>query len=191
MNIRIAMRLIVVAALLLTGCGYNRLQQLEEAVFRAWSNVESTLQRRADLIPNLVEVVRGYAVHEKQTLEAILRARSAAAAVRISTDKLSDPASLQRLQAAQAALASNLNRLLLIAERYPELKASDSFLDLQTQLEGTENRIAVARRRYNQAVERFNAAIRKFPFNLTNKFLLGDDSFDAFGELFGLRGKFR
>lgn len=171
-SLRFTASLLLFSAVTLGGCGYNRLQQLEEAVFSAWSDVASTLQRRADLIPNLVEVVRGYAAHEQQTLNAVTRARAEAAAVRISSTELGDPEALQRLQAAQGALAAAMNRLLLVVERYPDLKASAAFLDLQTQLEGTENRITVARRRYNQAVEQFNAAIRKFPDNLTNKFLL-------------------
>jgi LemA protein len=162
--------LVLVAAVSVTGCGYNHLQRLEEDVFRAWGDLESTLQRRADLIPNLVETVRGYAAHEQQTLAAVIQARAAAA--ELSTDDLSDPDALQRIQQAQGALSIALSRLLAVVERYPELKASASFLDLQTQLAGTENRIDVARRRYNQAVEAFNSAIRKFPYHLTNRFLL-------------------
>ena len=163
---------LIVVALLFSGCGYNKLQQLEEAVFRSWSDVESTLQRRADLIPNLVEVVKGYAAHERETLQAVTEARANATSVKLSAQDLSDPAALQRLQQAQGALSSALSRLLLVVERYPDLKANQNFLDLQNQLEGTENRINVARQRYNQAVELFNSSIRRFPYNLTNNLLL-------------------
>ena len=148
--------------LLLTSCGYNSLQQKEEAVFKAWADIESNLQRRGDLIPNLVEVVKGYAKHEKETLEAVINARAKATSIQLSAEDLSDPAAMQALQAAQGGLTSALSRLMVVAERYPDLKANQNFLDLQHQLEGTENRINVARQRYNQTVEIFNAAIRKF-----------------------------
>jgi LemA protein len=154
------------------GCGYNTMQQNEEAVFKAWGNVESSLQRRADLIPNLVEVVKGYAAHEKETLQAVIEARAKATAVNISASDLGNPEAMQRLQAAQGALSSALARLMVVVERYPDLKANQNFLDLQNQLEGTENRINVARQRYNQAVEIFNFSIRKFPNSLTNNLLL-------------------
>ncbi|BCL61495.1 LemA family lipoprotein [Desulfomarina profundi] len=156
----------------LAGCGYNSLQVKEEAVFKTWADVESTLQRRADLIPNLVETVKGYAKHEAETLEAVINARSKAGAVQLTTDDLSDPAAMQKLQAAQGGLTSALSKLMLVVERYPDLKANQNFLDLQSQLEGTENRINVARQRYNKAVEVFNRAIRVFPASLTNSLLL-------------------
>ncbi len=156
----------------LAGCGYNSLQVKEEAVFKAWADVESTLQRRADLIPNLVETVKGYAKHEAETLEAVINARSKAGAVQLTTDDLSNPAAMQKLQAAQGGLTSALSKLMLVVERYPDLKANQNFLDLQSQLEGTENRINVARQRYNKAVEVFNRAIRVFPASLTNSLLL-------------------
>ena len=156
----------------LSGCGYNTMQQLEEAVFKSWGDVESNLQRRADLIPNLVEVVKGTAAHERETLEAVVNARSKATAVQPSAEDLGNPQAMQQLQAAQGALSSALARLMVVVERYPDLKANQNFLDLQNQLEGTENRINVARQRYNQAVEAFNFAIRKFPNNLTNSLLL-------------------
>jgi LemA protein len=158
--------------LLFTGCGYNTLQQQEEAVFKAWGDVEANLQRRADLIPNLVEVVKGYATHEKDTLTAVVEARSKATSVKLSAEDLSKADAMQKLQQAQGELSSALSRLMVVVERYPELKANQNFLDLQNQLEGTENRINVARQRFNQAVEVFNSAIRKFPYNLTNNFLL-------------------
>lgn len=154
------------------GCGYNTMQQNEEAVLKAWGNVESSLQRRADLIPNLVEVVKGYAAHEKETLQAVIEARAKATAVNISASDLGNPEAMQRLRAAQGELSSALARLMVVVERYPDLKANQNFQDLQNQLEGTENRINVARQRYNQAVETFNFSIRKFPNSLTNRLLL-------------------
>lgn len=160
------------AAFLLTSCGYNALQIQEEQVFKAWADVEATLQRRADLIPNLVATVKGYAAHEKETLEAVINARAKATSVQLSPQDLSNPAAMQQLTEAQGGLTSALSRLMLVVERYPDLKANQNFLDLQNQLEGTENRINVARQRYNGAVEGFNAAIRTFPQNLTNNFIL-------------------
>lgn len=157
---------------LVSGCGYNALQTKEEAVFKAWGDIESSLQRRADLIPHLVATVKGYASHEKETLEAVINARAKATSVQIATKDLSNPAAMQQLQDVQGGLSSALARLMVVVEQYPDLKANQNFLDLQNQLEGTENRINVARQRYNQAVETFNAAIRKFPENLTNNFLL-------------------
>ena len=154
------------------GCGYNTMQQYEEAVLKAWGNVESSLQRRADLIPNLVEVVKGYAAHEKETLEAVIEARAKATAVNINASDLGNPEAMQRLRAAQGELSSALARLMVVVERYPDLKANQNFLELQNQLEGTENRINVARQRYNQAVETFNFSIRRFPNSLTNSLLL-------------------
>jgi LemA protein len=164
--------LLLVALLTMNGCGYNSLQVKEEGVFKAWADVEATLQRRGDLIPNLVETVKGYASHEKETLEAVIKARSQATAVKISPEDLGNPQAMLQLQQVQGELSSALSRLLLVVERYPDLKANQGFLDLQTQLEGTENRINVARQRYNAAVEDFNGAIRKFPQSLTNSLLL-------------------
>jgi LemA protein len=164
----------------LSGCGYNTMQQLEEAVNKSWGDVESNLQRRADLIPNLVEVVKGYANHERETLEAVVNARSKATSVQLSPQDLGNPQAMQQFQAAQGALSSALARLMVVVERYPDLKANQNFLDLQNQLEGTENRINVARQRYNQAVEAFNFAIRKFPNNLTNSFILHLDRKEYF-----------
>ena len=171
---RLLLRLItaVMTLTLVTGCGYNALQTKEEAVFKAWADIESSLQRRADLIPNLVETVKGYATHEKDTLEAVITARSKATSVQIAPKDLSNPAAMQQLQEAQGGLSSALSRLMVVVEQYPDLKANQNFLDLQSQLEGTENRINVARQRYNQTVEAFNGAIRAFPESLTNKLLL-------------------
>lgn len=163
---------IILSLFLFSGCGYNSLQMKEETVFKAWSDIESTLQRRADLIPNLVEVVKGYAKHEKETLEAVIEARAKATSTQLPPEALSDPAAMQQFQAAQGGLTSALSRLMVVVEQYPDLKANQNFLDLQTQLEGTENRINVARQRYNETVEDFNASIRRFPESLTNKFLL-------------------
>ena len=164
--------LLVFLLFVLGGCGYNTMQQQEEAVQKAWGDVESTLQRRSDLIPNLVSVVKGYAAHEKETLQAVVEARAKATSVNLTAKDLGNPQAMQRLQEAQGQLSSALSRLMVVVERYPDLKANQNFLDLQSQLEGTENRINVARQRYNAAVESFNYAIRKFPNSLTNKFML-------------------
>lgn len=171
---RHALRSVVLGLLVtaLWGCGYNAMQQLEEGVFKAWGDVESNLQRRADLIPNLVEVVKGYAAHEKETLQAVVEARAKATSVQISPSDLGDAEAMQRFQAAQGGLSSALSRLMVVVERYPDLKANQNFMDLQNQLEGTENRINVARQRFNKAVEQFNFSIRKFPNSLTNNLLL-------------------
>jgi LemA protein len=158
--------------LLLSGCGYNSIQENEEAVFSAWADVEATYQRRADLIPNLVETVKGYAAHEKDTLTEVTNARAKVGQVNISAENLGDAATLQQFQQAQGELSGALSRLLVVAESYPDLKASENFSDLQHQLEGTENRINVARQRYNAAVQTFNTSIRTFPNKLTNDFLL-------------------
>jgi LemA protein len=166
------MTLLIFTLFLLGGCGYNSLQVLEEGVLKAWADVESTLQRRNDLIPNLVETVKGYAGHEAETLEAVIKARSQATSIKLSPDDLSDPSAMVQFQQAQGGLNSALSRLMVVVEQYPDLKANQNFLDLQTQLEGTENRINVARQRYNQAVEIFNGAIRKFPASLTNSLML-------------------
>ena len=164
--------LLLLPLLALSGCGYNQIQQNEEGVTAAWADVEATYQRRADLIPNLVETVKAYAAHERETLQAVTQARAKVGQVNITAKDLNDPAALARFQAAQGELSGALSRLLVVAERYPDLKASQNFSDLQHQLEGTENRINVARQRYNEAVRIFNTSIRTFPNNLTNKFLL-------------------
>ena len=171
---------ILTLLLLLTGCGYNQLQQQEESVFKAWADVESTLQRRADLIPNLVETVKGFAGHEKETLQAVIEARAKATSVTLNTKDLGSAQAMQQLADAQGGLSSALSRLMVVVERYPDLKANQNFMDLQNQLEGTENRINVARQRYNRAVETFNTAIRKFPASLTNGLLLHLDRKEYF-----------
>ncbi len=171
---------VVFPLLFLSGCGYNSLQVKEESVFKAWADVEATLQRWGDLIPNLVKTVKGYASHEAETLEAVVNARSKATSVQLSTEDLSNPQAMSQFQAAQGGLASALSKLMVVVERYPDLKANQNFLDLQTQLEGTENRINVARQRYNEVVEMFNGSIRKFPESLTNSLILHLDRKEYF-----------
>jgi LemA protein len=156
----------------LSGCGYNDLQGLDEDTKAAWSEVVNQYQRRADLIPNLVATVKGYAAHEKDTLEGVVQARAQATGIQVTPDTLKDPAAFEKFQQAQAGLTSALGRLIAIAENYPNLKADQNFRDLQSQLEGTENRIAVARKRYIDRVAEYNKMVRYFPTNLTAKFLL-------------------
>jgi LemA protein len=156
----------------LYGCGYNEMQVKEEAVFAAWGDVEAAYQRRADLVPNLVEVVKGYAKHENETFKAVTEARAKVGTVQVSKEMLGRPEAVAGFQQAQSQLGSALSRLLVVAEQYPNLKANQNFLDLQNQLEGTENRINVARVRYNRAVQEFNSGIRTFPNSLTNSLLL-------------------
>jgi len=156
----------------LSGCGYNVMQANEEAVFSAWGDVEASYQRRADLIPNLVEVVKGYAKHEADTLTAVTEARAKVGSMQISKQMINDPQAFARFQQAQGELSGALSRLMVVVERYPDLKANQNFLDLQNQLEGTENRINVARVRYNKAVQEFNTSIRTFPNSMTNSLLL-------------------
>ncbi|MDD2499509.1 MAG: LemA family protein [Geobacter sp.] len=156
----------------LSGCGYNTMQANEEAVIAAWGNVESSYQRRNDLIPNLVEVVKGYAKHEADTLKAVTEARAKVGSMQLSKEVINDPAALTKFQQNQGELSSALSRLMVVAEKYPDLKANQNFLDLQKQLEGTENRINVARERYNKTVQLFNTSIRTFPNSMTNSMLL-------------------
>src|SRR5690606_16901858 len=151
----------------LSGCGYNQLQSDDEAVKAAWAEVLNQYQRRADLVPNLVNVVKGYAAHEKEVLTQVTEARARVGSVQASPELLEDPQAFQRFQAAQGEMSSALSRLLVVAENYPQLKADTSFRDLQAQLEGTENRIAVARNRYIKAVQSYNLTVRRFPTNLT------------------------
>ncbi|MBU0680730.1 MAG: LemA family protein [Proteobacteria bacterium] len=156
----------------LSGCGYNSIQKNDEAVIAAWGDVEASYQRRADLIPNLVETVKAYAAHEKETLTAVVEARSKVSQVKLGADVLNNPQAMAQFQSAQGGLSSALSRLMVVVEKYPDLKANQNFADLQHQLEGTENRINVARVRYNEAVRIYNTSIRTFPNNLTNNFLL-------------------
>ncbi len=155
-----------------SGCGYNQMQANEEAVKAAWGDVEAAYQRRNDLIPNLVEVVKGYAKHESETLIAVTEARAKVGSVKMDKSLLDDPNALSQFQQAQGGLSSALSRLMVVVEKYPDLKANQNFQDLQHQLEGTENRINVARTRFNKAVETFNVSVRTFPNSLTNSLLL-------------------
>ncbi len=156
--------IIVISAFWMKGV-YNDLVGRDEAVKTAWSQVENQYQRRADLIPNLVNVVRGYATHERETLEAVVNARAAASKTTINAASL-DPEALQKFQAAQGELSSALSKLMVVMERYPELKANEGFRDLQAQLEGTENRISVERKRFNDVAQSYNTHIRSFPTNI-------------------------
>lgn len=165
---------------MMTGCGYNTIQQNEEWVFAAWGDVEASYQRRADLIPNLVETVKAYASHEKETLTAVTEARAKVGTIQVGKDVINNPEMVQKFQQSQGELSSALSRLMVVVEKYPDLKANQSFLDLQNQLEGTENRINVARVRYNKAVQIFNTSIRTFPNNLTNAMLLQLQRKEAF-----------
>ena len=156
--------LVLLLAGLLSGCGYNTIQQKDEAVSAAWSQVLNVYKRRADLVPNLVATVRGYAAHEQQVLTQVTEARSRVGSINVNAD---DPASIEQFQQAQGQLQSAIGRLLLVSENYPQLKADQNFLQLQAQLEGTENRITVERQRYIEAVQDYNTYIRRFPVNLT------------------------
>jgi LemA protein len=163
-------RLLALATLagsLLSGCGYNEFQTKDEATKAAWSEVVNQYQRRADLIPNLVNTVKGYATHERETLEAVTRARAAATSFQITPEVLNNPEAFQKFQQVQGELSGALSRLMVVSEKYPELKADASFRDLQSQLEGTENRITVARQRYIASVQDYNVSVRQFPNNLT------------------------
>jgi LemA protein len=166
------LRSVVPAALLAlaTGCGFQSIPQADNAVAAAWAEVENQYQRRADLIPNLVETVRGYASHERETLEAVMQARAQATQVRITADQLT-PENLKKFEQAQGALQSALGRLLAVAENYPNLKANENFRDLQAQLEGTENRIGIARRRYIESVQQFNNLVTVPPTSWTNSIM--------------------
>ena len=164
------MRLLAVLALaasLLSGCGYNQIQINDEAVNAAWSEVLNQYKRRADLIPNLVSVVQGYASHEKDVLTRVTEARANVAGLKATPELVNDPAAFAKFQKAQGDLGGALSRLLVVAENYPQLKADANFRDLQAQLEGTENRITVARNRYIKAVQEYNVTVRSFPSNLT------------------------
>jgi len=167
--------LLVMLLVIAPGCGYNDLQGLDEDIKAAWSEVLNQYQRRADLIPNLVSVVKGYAAHERQTLEAVTQARSQVAGIKATPELLKDPAAFQKFQAVQGELSSALSRLMVVVEKYPDLKANENFRDLQSQLEGTENRITVARKRYIDKVAEFNKMVRFFPTNLTAKYILKMD----------------
>ena len=163
------LRLLLALALatVLSGCGYNQFQAKDEATKAAWGEVVNQYQRRADLIPNLVNTVKGYASHERETLEAVTRARAAATSFQITPEVLNNPEAFKKFQQVQGELSNALSRLMAVSEKYPDLKADTSFRDLQSQLEGTENRITVARQRYIAAVQEYNVQVRSFPTNLT------------------------
>ena len=158
---------VVLLVLTLTGCGYNQFQSLDEGAKASWSEVLNQYQRRADLVPNLVNVVKGYAEHEKEVLTQVAEARSKVGSMQVTPEVLNDPDAFAKFQAAQGQLTSALSRLMAVSENYPNLKADQGFRDLQAQLEGTENRITVARDRYIGTIKDYNVAIRSFPNNLT------------------------
>ncbi|MBQ1493877.1 LemA family protein [Acinetobacter junii] len=164
-----ALATVLASTLLFTGCGYNTLQVKDEAVNASWSEVQNQYQRRADLVPNLVNVVKGYAKHEEQVLTEVTQARSNVAGLKVDKEVLEDPALFEKYQQAQSQLTSALSRLIAVSENYPDLKANEQFRDLQAQLEGTENRIAVARNRYITTVQDYNAYVRQFPQVMTAK----------------------
>ena len=164
---------LIVLASGLSSCGYNKLQGLDEDVKASLSEVDNQYKRRADLIPSLVNTVKGFAKQEKETLTAVVEARAKATQTNLNAGDLSDPQKVQAFQSAQSGLGSALSRLMVVVEKYPELKSNENFRDLQSQLEGTENRIAVARRRFIESVAEYNKAVRYFPSNLTAKYLLG------------------
>ena len=165
--------LLLAAVLALSGCGYNKIQGADEQVKAAWAEVANQYQRRADLVPNLVNTVKGAANFEKETLEAVVNARAKATSIQATPELVNDPEAFARFEAAQTELKGALSRLLATVENYPDLKATAAFRDLQAQLEGTENRIAVARKRYIETVAEYNQLVRYFPTNLTARFLLG------------------
>jgi LemA protein len=160
---------VLASTLLFTGCGYNTLQVKDEAVNASWSEVQNQYQRRADLVPNLVNVVKGYAKHEEQVLTEVTQARSNVAGLKVDKEVLEDPALFEKYQQAQSQLTGALSRLIAVSENYPDLKANEQFRDLQAQLEGTENRIAVARNRYITTVQDYNSYVRQFPQAMTAK----------------------
>lgn len=159
--------LMILAAVTLSGCGYNDFQNLDEQTKSAWSEVLNQYQRRADLVPNIVATVKGEAAFEQDTLTKVIEARSKATSIQVTPETLNDPEAFQKFQAAQGELGSALSRLMVVAEQYPSLRANDGFRDLRVQLEGTENRVTVARNRYIQAVQQYNVLSRSFPTNLT------------------------
>ena len=168
-----AAALLLISAVL-SGCGINTIPTLDEQAKAAWGQVQNQYQRRADLIPNLVEVVKGYATHEQDTLTAVIEARAKATSIQVDASTLDNPEKLKQFQQAQDGLSSALSRLMVVSERYPDLKANQNFLALQSQLEGTENRIAVARRDFIQAVQAYNTEIRTFPGRLWHSVMYSD-----------------
>lgn len=180
------MSLLVMLAAFLSGCGINNIPTYDEQVKSAWSQVENQYQRRSDLIPNLVETVKGFAAQEQETLTAVIEARSKATSIQVDESILNNPQKLQQFQQAQGELSSALSRLMAVSERYPDLKSNQNFLALQSQLEGTENRIAVARRDFIQSVEQYNTEIRTFPGRIWHSLMYSDmplrENFEATAE---------
>ena len=163
----LSLSFIALLSVLLSGCGYNQFQSLDEQTKSAWSEVLNQYQRRADLVPNIVATVKGEAAFEQDTLTKVIEARAKATSIQVTPETLNDPAAFSKFQAAQGELGSALSRLMVVSERYPDLKANKGFSDLRVQLEGTENRITVARNRYIQTVQEYNVLARSFPNNLT------------------------
>ncbi|WP_397451572.1 LemA family protein [Pseudomonas sp. NA-150] len=178
-----SMTALMLLSTLLTGCGINNIPTYDEQVKAAWAQVQNQYQRRADLIPNLVETVKGYAKQEQETLTAVIEARAKATSIQIDANSLNDPEKLKQFQQAQGQLTGALSRLMVVSERYPDLKSNQNFLALQSQLEGTENRISVARKDFIAAVERYNTEIRTFPGRLWHSLMYSDlpirPNFDA------------
>lgn len=178
--------LLLTAILLLSGCGINNIPTYDEQVKAAWAQVENQYQRRADLVPNLVETVKAFAAQERETLTAVVEARAKVSSMQVDENVLNNPEALRKFEAAQSELSSALNRLMVVVERYPDLKSNQNFLTLQSQLEGTENRIAVARRDFIQAVGRYNTEIRTFPGRIWHTILYSDlplrETFEATAE---------
>ena len=166
---KVAYLLVALAGLMLSGCGYNSSQSLDEQTKAAWSEVLNQYQRRADLVPNLVNTVKGFAAQEQTVLLGVTEARARVGSIQATPELVNDPAAFAKFQAAQGQLTSALSKLLVVTENYPELKSNQNFRDLQAQLEGTENRITVARNRYIKSVQDFNTTVRSFPSNLTAK----------------------
>ncbi|WP_288416137.1 LemA family protein [uncultured Acinetobacter sp.] len=166
---KLALSSVLASTLIFSGCGYNTLQAKDESVTAAWSEVQNQYQRRADLVPNLVNVVKGYAKHEQQVLTDVTQARSNVAGLKVDKAVLEDPQLFEKYQQAQSQLTGALSRLIAVSENYPDLKANEQFRDLQVQLEGTENRIAVARNRYISTVQDYNTYVRQFPQAMTAK----------------------
>jgi LemA protein len=158
---------LILSMLALTGCGYNQFQSLDEESKASWSEVLNQYQRRADLVPNLVATVKGYAAHEEKVFTEVTEARAKVGSIQMTPELLNDPEAMAKFQAAQSQMTSALSRLMLVAENYPNLKADQGFRDLQAQLEGTENRVTVARNRYIDTIKQYNVAVRSFPNNLT------------------------
>lgn len=158
---------LILSVLALTGCGYNQFQSLDEEAKASWAEVLNQYQRRADLVPNLVATVKGYAAHEEEVFTEVTKARASVGGIQMTPELLNDPEAMAKFQAAQGQMTSALSRLMLVAENYPNLKADQGFRDLQAQLEGTENRVTVARNRFIASVKAYNVAVRSFPNNLT------------------------